>query len=188
MTAQPEGTLHPKSEFASSKSPSTLLLSQARSEGTAALLLSSTAADSISPRCRLQAAASCPPCLTLICAAPGSSASPRQAGEGDVLKWLFPVDCLVPMQSSGRSRLTCLLIFKRRGWKGRKEEEMGQEAHFFLLFSGRARAPSTAYWSEHRLGKGRWIASNPVHLREKKGWKEAKHQQPLRSQVFPGSS
>lgn len=38
------------------------------------------------------------------------------------------------MQSSGRSRRTCLLVFKRRGWKGGKEEEMGQEMHKHFAF------------------------------------------------------
>lgn len=136
------GDAQPQAWAASSRSPSTPLLSQARSEGTAALLLSATMADSISLRgadynkqpLALPAWLSSMQPLKV---QPLTPASPGQAGEGDVLKWLFTVDSLVPMQSSGRSRLTCLLIFKRRrggSWKGGKKEEMGQKMHNLFVF------------------------------------------------------
>lgn len=62
------------------------------------------------------------------------SQPPCNTGEGGVWKRLFAIDSMVPTQSSLSSRFACLLVFKRRGWKRGKEEEMEHEMHRLFPF------------------------------------------------------
>lgn len=57
-----------------------------------------------------------------------------QRRQGGVWKRLFTIDSVVPTQSSRSSRLACLLVFRRRGWKRGKEEETEHEMNGLFAF------------------------------------------------------
>lgn len=138
MTAQQEDTLSPRAELPGQDLPSPPA--------------AHTTADSISPQQQ-------PPALPAWPHPRSPSKfrarprAPHARRERRALKWLFTAASFVPRHSSGRSRLICLLLLRRSGWKGGDGTGVTQT----FLFSGRARAPSAADFSENRRAGDRRV-------------------------------
>ena len=114
------------------------------------------------------------------------SQPPCNTGEGVFGKGSLPLTPWFQHKVHEAADLLVCLYLKGGGGKEERRKRWNMRCTDFSL-SGRARAPSAAYSSEHnRLETEQWIASSHICAREK--WKEAEHHLTLRSQVFPRSS